>query len=88
MDRSDKCNRLSLNWNLNREISKLNYKLQTDAIKDILIPPCLTSKQIFCTYANEADLLNVVLFGKTAKEWKLENPDAEGNIRDYASLQH
>ena len=85
--KNEESNRLSLNWNLNREISKLNYKLQTDAIKDILIPPCLTSKQIFSTYANEADLLNVVLFGKTAKEWKSENPDAEGNIRDYASLQ-
>ena len=78
--------KLSIKWNLNREISKLNYKVQTDAIKGNLIPPSLTSKQIRCTYASEADLLNTVLFGKTAKEWRNENPSAEGNIRDYATL--
>ncbi len=83
----DENSRLSLNWNLNREISKLNYRIHTDAIKDNLIPPELTHKQISYTYANEADLLNVVLFGKTAKQWRDENTKLEGNIRDYASLQ-
>ena len=85
--KQDENSRLSLNWNLNREISKLNYRIQTDAIKDNLIPPELTQKQISYTYANEADLLNSVLFGKTAKQWREENPKLEGNVRDYASLQ-
>ena len=67
--------------------AKLNYRIHTDAIKDNLIPPELTQKQISYTYANEADLLNVVLFGKTAKQWRDENKKLEGNIRDYASLQ-
>ena len=83
----DENSRLSLNWNLNREISKLNYRIHTDAIKENLIPPELTQKQISYTYANEADLLNVVLFGKTAKQWREEQPKLEGNVRDYASLQ-
>lgn len=78
--------RLSLNWNLNREISKLNYHIHTDAIKSNLIPPELTPEQIGYTYANEADLLNVALFGKTAKQWRTENPDKKGNIRDHATL--
>ena len=82
----EESNRLSVKWNLNREVSKLNYKVQTDAIKDSLIPASLTSKQVRCTYASEADSLNTVLFGKTAKEWRQENPNAEGNIRDYATL--
>lgn len=77
---------LSLNWNLNREISKLNYKIHTDAIKDDLIPPELTPAQVACTYANEADMLNVILFGKTAKQWKDENPVLKGNMRDAATL--
>ncbi|MBQ8518281.1 MAG: KilA-N domain-containing protein [Agathobacter sp.] len=85
--KNDENSRLSLNWNLNREISKLNYRIHTDAIKENLIPPELTQKQIVFTYANEADILNVVLFGKTAKQWRDENPKKEGNIRDYASLQ-
>ncbi len=78
--------RLSLNWNLNREISKLNYRVHTDAIKYNLIPTELTPLQISCTYASEADLLNVVLFGKTAKQWRDENPNDKGNIRDYATI--
>ena len=78
--------RLSLNWNLNREISKLNYRVHTDAIKYNLIPPELTPLQISCTYASEADLLNVVLFGKTAKMWRDENPNERGNIRDHATI--
>ncbi len=78
--------RLSLNWNLNREISKLNYRIHTDAIKEKLIPPLLTSEQISYTYASEADLLNTVLFGKTAKQWRDDNPNKSGNIRDNATL--
>lgn len=70
--KTDENSRLSLNWNLNREISKLNYRIHTDAIKENLLPPELTPAQISFTYANEADMLNVVLFGKTAKQWKDE----------------
>ena len=84
--KTDENSRLSLNWNLNREISKLNYRIHTDAIKENLIPPELTPAQVACTYANEADMLNVVLFGKTAKQWKDENPTAKGNMRDAATL--
>ena len=82
----DENSRLSLNWNLNREIAKLNYRIHTDAIKDHLIPPELTPEQISYKYANEADMLNVVLFGKTAKQWRDENPRRKGNIRDEAEL--
>ena len=67
--KNDENSRLSLNWNLNREIAKLNYRIHTDAIKNHLIPPELTQEQISYKYANEADMLNVVLFGKTAKQW-------------------
>ena len=84
--KTDENSRLSLNWTLNREISKLNYRIHIDAIKDNLIPPALTPAQISYTYANEADMLNVVLFGKTAKQWKDENPNEKGNMRDVASL--
>ena len=84
--KSEENSRLSLNWNLNRELSKLNYRVHTDAIKANLIPPELTSKQIAYTYASEADLLNTVLFGMTAKELHDKNPDKKGNIRDYASI--
>ena len=78
--------RLSLGWNLNREISKLNYKIHTDAIKNNLIPPELTPMQRSFKYASEADLLNTVLFGKTAKKWREENPQKKGNIREQATL--
>ena len=84
--KTEENSRLSLNWNLNREISKLNYRIHTDAIKANLIPPELTPEQIGFTYANEADMLNVALFGKTAKQWRNENSDKKGNIRDYATL--
>ena len=84
--KTDENSRLSLGWNLNREISKLNYRIHTDAIKDNLIPPELTPEQISYTYASEADLLNVALFGKTAKQWRNENPNKKGNIRDDANL--
>ena len=82
----DENSRLSLSWNLNREIAKLNYRIHTDAIKENLIPPDLTAEQISYKYANEADLLNVALFGKTAKQWRDEHPGEKGNIRDYAGL--
>lgn len=78
---------LTLGWNLNREIAKLNYRIHTDAIKDNLIPPELTPAQIAYTYADEDDLLNVALFGQTAKQWKNENPRKKGNMRDEATLQ-
>ena len=84
--KSDESSRLSLNWNLNREISKLNYRVHTDAIRDNLIPPELTPQQIHFTYASEADLLNVALFGMTAKEWRDANKGKTGNIRDYAII--
>ena len=84
--KTDENSRLSLNWNLNREISKLNYRIHTDVIKGTLIPPELTAVQVAYTYASEADMLNVVLFGKTAKQWKDENPTIKGNMRDVATL--
>ncbi len=86
--KKDENSRLSLNWNLNREIAKLNYRIHTDAIKDNLIPPELTPEQISCKYADEADLLNVALFGRTAKQWRDANPGRKGNIRDDADLNH
>ncbi len=86
--KSDENSRLSLNWNLNRELTKLNYKIHTDAIKENLIIPELTPAQKSFVYADEADLLNVALFGQTASEWRKENPDKKGNIRDYADLHH
>ena len=84
--KAEENSRLSLNWNLNRELSKLNYRIHTDAIKANLIPPELTPEQISYTYASEADMLNVVLFGKTAKQWRDENPNETGNIRDQATI--
>ena len=84
--KTEETSRLSLGWNLNREISKLNYKIHTDAIKANLLPPQLTPAQIAFTYADEADLLNVVLFGMTAKQWRDANPDKRGNMRDYATI--
>ena len=84
--KTDESSRLSLGWNLNREISKLNYRINTDAIKENLLPLELTAYQISMTYASEADLLNVALFGKTAKEWREKNVSQKGNMRDYATL--
>jgi len=78
--------RLSLNWNLNREIAKVNYRIHTDAIKDYLILPDLTPEQISYKYANEVDMLNVALFGMTARQWRVANPEKKGNIRDEANL--
>lgn len=84
--KNDENSRFSLNWNLNRELTKLNYHIHTDAIKENLILPDLTPAQKSFVYADEADLLNVALFGKTAKEWRMENPKKKGNIRDYATI--
>ncbi len=75
-----------LGWNAKRELAKINYHIHTDAIKQNLIPEELTKQQISLVYANEADVLNVALFGKTAKQWREANPDKKGNIRDYASI--
>lgn len=85
--KDDENDRLKLEWNLQRTLSKINYKIHTDAIKDLLIPPTLTPIQISFKYATEADLLNVALFGKTAKQFREENPDFDGNIRDNATLE-
>ena len=79
-------NRLSLNWNFNRELAKLNYKVHTEAIRENLLPPRLTPAQISYTYASEADLLNVILFGKTAKQWREEHPKDKTKIRDKATI--
>ncbi|WP_375168005.1 KilA-N domain-containing protein [Sneathia vaginalis] len=83
--KSDENSKLSLGWNLNREISKINYKIHTDAIKEYLLKD-LTNEQLSYKYASEADMLNVALFNKRAKQWREENPELKGNMRDYASL--
>ncbi len=83
--KSDETSKLSLTWNLHREISKINYKIHTDAIKTYLLND-LTESQLGFKYASEADMLNVALFNKTAKEWREENKNVKGNMRDYASL--
>jgi len=84
--KDDENNRLKLEWNLQRTLAKVNYHIHTDAIKEKLIPTELTKEQINFVYANEADMLNVALFGMTAKQWRDANPKAEGNIRDAASI--
>lgn len=83
--KEDETSKLSLTWNLHREISKINYKIHTDAIKEYLLKD-LTNEQLSFKYASEADMLNVLLFNKRAKQWREENPDLKGNMRDYASL--
>ena len=83
--KTDENSKLSVLWNIHREISKINYKIHTDAIKEYLLKD-LTNEQLSFKYASEADMLNVALFNKTAKEWREENPDLKGNMRDYASL--
>jgi len=85
--KDDENRRLSLAWNLNRTLSKLNYHIHTDAIKARIIPAAVTSAQAAVVYANEADLLNVALFGQTAKQWRDANPKREGNMRDYAGVE-
>ena len=85
--KADESNRLHLGWNLQRTLSKINYHIHNDAIKENLIPPTVTGKQQSFIYASEADILNVALFGHTAKEWREANPGKEGNVRDYATLE-
>ena len=77
---------MQLGWTAKRELSRINYRIHTDAIKQNLIPAEITPTQVNIIYANEADVLNVAMFGKTAKMWREENPDLKGNIRDYASI--
>jgi hypothetical protein len=85
--KDDENDKLKLEWNLQRTLAKVNYHIHTDAIKENLIPDQLTKQQINFVYANEADLLNMALFGKTAKQWRDENPNADGNIRDMANIE-
>ena len=85
--KDDENDRLKLGWNLQRTLAKINYRIHTDAIKETLIPSAITKAQATLVYANEADLLNVALFGHTAKQWRDAHPDAEGNIRDHALLE-
>jgi len=79
--------RLKLNWNFQRTLAKVNYKIHTDAIKENLFPPEIDNSQSTFIYASEADVLNIALFGKTAKQWREENPDAVGNIRDLSTIE-
>ena len=77
-----------IGWSAKRELAKINYRIHTDAIKQNLIPPEISEKQKSFIYADEADMLNVAMFGMTAKEWREQNPNLKGNIRDYASINH
>lgn len=85
--KDDENDRLKLEWNFQRTLAKVNYRIHTDAIKENLIPQELTKAQIMFIYASEADLLNMALFGKTAAQWRSEYPNAEGNIRDMATIE-
>ena len=85
--KDDESQRLSLAWNLNRTLSKLNYRIHTDAIQAHLIPAAVTPAQAAITYASEADLLNVALFGQTARQWRDANPKRDGDMREHASIE-
>ena len=85
--KEDENDRLKIEWNLQRTLAKVNYHIHTDAIKENLIPVALSKQQISFVNANEADMLNMALFGKIAQQWRTENPDKEGNIRDYANIE-
>ncbi|MCB9757415.1 MAG: KilA-N domain-containing protein, partial [Candidatus Omnitrophica bacterium] len=85
--KEDEHSRLKLEWNFQRTLAKVNYRIHTDAIKDKMIPLQLTKQQVQAVYASEADLLNVALFGMTAQQWRQSNPGKEGNIRDYANIE-
>ncbi len=85
--KDDENQRLSLAWNLNRTLAKINYRIHTDSIKENIIPPDITKEQQQIIYASEADVLNVAMFGKTAQQWRKENPGKEGNIRDYSNIE-
>ena len=84
--KDDENERLQLNWTLQRTLSKINYRIHTDAIKENLIPAEVTKEQAALKYADEADVLNIAMFGMTARQWREANPDKKGNIRDYASI--
>lgn len=85
--KEDETSRNKLEWNLQRTLAKVNYRIHTDAIKENLIPPALPKEKINFVYADEADLLNMALFGMTAKQWRDQNPNAQGNIRDEATIE-
>lgn len=85
--KADESHVKQIDWNIKREIAKSNYKIHTDAIKEKLILPTLSNAQISHTYASEADIINVALFGITAKDWRKMNPDTKGNIRDTATIE-
>jgi len=85
--KTDENDRLKLEWNIQRTLSKINYRIHTDAIKENIIPLLLSKKESAIIYANEADILNMALFSKTAQQWRTENPTADGNIRDQANLE-
>jgi len=85
--KDDENDRLQMEWNVQRTLSKINYRIHTDAIRETLIPNTITKAQSGKLYASEADRLNVALFGQTAKEWRTANPDAKGNIRDHAPIE-
>ena len=85
--KEDENQRLSLEWNLHRTLAKVNYRIHTDSIKENIIPPDITKEQAQFIYANEADVLNVAMFGKTARQWREQNPGKEGNIRDYSNIE-
>jgi hypothetical protein len=85
--KDDENQRLRLEWNLQRTLAKVNYRIHTDAIKEALLPSEVTKAQASAVYASEADILNVAMFGKTAKEWREHNPASAGNIRDNATLE-
>lgn len=85
--KEEESDRLKLEWNFQRTLAKVNYHIHTDAIKENLIPETLNKSQISFIYANEADVLNMALFARTAKQWRDENPDKKGNIRDYATIE-
>ncbi len=85
--KNEEAQRQSLEWNLQRTLSKINYRIHTDAIKEEIIPKVVTKVQASAVYASEADLLNVALFGMTAAQWRAANPDKDGNMRDHATLE-
>lgn len=85
--KNEESRRSNLDWDLKRTLAKVNYRIHTDAIKENLIPPALSSAQVNRVYADEADMLNVALFGQTAKEWRDANPKLEGNMREYAGVE-
>lgn len=85
--KEDESDRYKLEWNLQRTLAKVNYRIHTDAIKENLIPPALPKEKINFVYADEADILNMALFGMTAKQWRDKNPEAQGNIRDTATIE-